>query len=124
MLAGICHLSVFFAPVILPLIIWLAMRQSQPYASKQAKQAFFFHLGFTVLTVLGVIGAQVFVFSTMVAAGAVSQDPTAPLAVLPLVFLVYGVIFLVGIVDVVLSVIGAVQAFQGKPFHYPLLGGL
>jgi uncharacterized Tic20 family protein len=30
----------------------------------------------------------------------------------------------IGLVNIIFSIIAAVQAFQGKPFHYPLLGGL
>src|SRR6185312_6842858 len=54
-LAGLAHLSVFFAPIILPLIVWLAMRNSSPYASRQGKQAFFFHLFFSALTFVTLI---------------------------------------------------------------------
>ncbi len=61
-LAGICHLSVFFAPIILPLIIWLAMRRTHSYASSQAKQAFFFHLFFTIIAFVGLIVLQFFFF--------------------------------------------------------------
>lgn len=125
-LAGFCHLSVFFAPLILPLIIWLAMSRSQPYASQQAKQAFFFHLGFSVLAVIGVVGAQIFYFSSMIAIGSSggAGDPTAGLIFLPFILAGYGLLIGVGLIDTVYSIIGAVQAFQGKPFHYPLLGRL
>jgi uncharacterized Tic20 family protein len=34
------------------------------------------------------------------------------------------VIFALGIINMVFSVIAAIQAFQGKPYHYPLLGWL
>ena len=63
-LAGLCHLSVFFAPVILPLIIWLAMRRTQPYASQQAEQAFWFHLSFAALVFIAVISMQAYFFTT------------------------------------------------------------
>src|SRR5215472_12614903 len=42
--AGLAHLSSFFAPLVVPLIIWLVVRDSMPYAARQAKQALFFHL--------------------------------------------------------------------------------
>src|SRR5579859_7416673 len=51
-LAGLAHLSVFFAPLLVPLIIWLASQRTAPYASRQAKQAFFFHLGIIVLSIV------------------------------------------------------------------------
>ena len=36
----------------------------------------------------------------------------------------YAVIGILSLVQIIFSIIGAVQAFQGKPFHYPLLGWL
>jgi uncharacterized Tic20 family protein len=127
-LAGLCHLSVFFAPVILPLIIWLAMRRTQPYASLQAKQAFWFHLSFAALVFIAAIGMQVYfittAFATVGTAG-VGADPIGiDLSLLPGIFALYGVIVALGLINVVFSIIAAIQAFQGKPYHYPLLGWL
>lgn len=123
-LAGICHLSFFFAPVILPLIIWLAMRNTQPYASSQAKQAFVFHLFFTVLSVGAYIGLQVFFISSVFSMNPQTPpDPTTFGAGFFLaLFGVYGAIAILGIINLVFSIIGAIQGFQGRPFHYPLLG--
>ncbi len=126
-LAGLCHLSVFFAPLILPLIIWLAMRQSQPYASQQAKQAFWFHLGFVALAFLAGAALQIFFFSTAFTAASAggSPDPLGiDLSLLPTVFVFYGLLIIFGLTNAIFSVIAAIQAFQGKPFHYPGLGWL
>lgn len=126
-LAGLCHLSVFFAPVILPLIIWLAMRRSQPYASTQAKQAFFFHLSFSILAIIGAFSIQaIFISGAFTAAQTASatNQINFELTMLPLVLAIYGALAFVGLVDVIFSIIAAVQAFQGKPYHYPLLGWL
>ena len=126
-LAGICHLSVFFAPVILPLIIWLAMDKSQPYASRQAKQAFFFHLGYTVFTIIVVVAVQAYYLTnifTLIGQSSATTPSTVNLSFLPLVFAGYGLIGVVALIEIIFSIFGAVQAFQGKPFHYPLLGGL
>jgi uncharacterized Tic20 family protein len=38
------------------------------------------------------------------------------------IFIFYGVLFGVQIVAIVFGVIGAVKAFKGEPFHYPLMG--
>ncbi len=127
-LAGLCHLSVFFAPIILPLVIWLAMRRSQPYASQQAKQAFWFHLSFGALVFIAVIGMQAYFFTTAFAAvgtASAGADPIGiDLSLLPGIFALYGVMIVLGLTDAVFSVIAAIQAFQGKPYHYPLLGWL
>lgn len=125
-LAGFCHLSVFFAPVILPLVVWLAVKRTQPYASQQAKQAFFFHLFFSILSVGAVLGLQVIMFSTMfsgVGSGAAPDPASFNTPVFPLALVgVYGVLGVLGLINAIFSVIAAVQAFQGKPYRYPLLG--
>jgi uncharacterized Tic20 family protein len=127
-LAGLCHLSVFFAPFILPLIIWLAMRESHPYASQQAKQAFWFHLILGAIGFVGVIILEAVAFSTFFATASLNssstQDPFTNLAGLGSILAFYGVLGAIGLVNIIFSIIAAVQAFQGKPFHYPLLGGL
>jgi uncharacterized Tic20 family protein len=126
-LAGLAHLSVFFAPVIFPLIIWIATRKSSSYTSYQGKQAFFFHLFFWVLSVTAVV---VFIFS-----GGFfgpnspffsSIGPNGPGDFTPF-FVILGfdaLLGILGLVQTIFSIIGAVQTFQGKPFHYPLLGWL
>lgn len=130
-LAGLAHLSVLFAPVILPLIFWLMLRQSHPYASKQSKQAFWFHLAIGVITFV-VFGSLYAVFLAAVFSNAATLNPAAdptsipgfPVAGFVALGIMYLVLFIVGIFNLVFSVIGAVKSFQGKPFHYPLLGWL
>jgi uncharacterized Tic20 family protein len=126
-LAGLAHLSVFFAPVIFPLIIWVAMRKSSPYASYQGKQAFVFHLFFWVLSIAALIvfffyggffGPNSFLFSSL---GPDSPDAFSPFLVILGFEALLGIL---GLVETIFSIIGAVQAFQGKPFQYPLLGWL
>ena len=124
-LAGLAHLSVFFAPIILPLVVWLAMRNSSPYASRQGKQAFFFHLFFTALTFVTLILLYVGFFSFAIAS--TSDSGTSDIGGFsPFVLILgfYAVIGILSLVEIIFSIIGAVQAFQGKPFHYPLLGWL
>jgi len=126
-LAGICHLSVFFAPVILPLIIWLAMRRTHPFASSQAKQAFWFHLFFGAIALAAVIGFQSYFLSrmfTLFNTGATPDPATVNLTLFPALMGLYGILGAAGLIDAIFSVIGAVKAFRGQPFHYPLLGWL
>ncbi len=55
LLAGLAHLSSLFAPLIAPLLIWLLTRATMPYASRQGKQAFFFHLILSAISLVLVI---------------------------------------------------------------------
>lgn len=129
-LAGIAHLSVFFAPVILPLIFWLAMRESHPYASRQSKQAFWFHLFMGVIAFVGIIIVQMVIFTSVISSiGDVSSssappDPFTVFGGIGFIFAFYGIFGVVGLINIIFSIIGAVNGFQGKPFHYPLLGWL
>jgi uncharacterized Tic20 family protein len=126
-LAGLAHLSVFFAPVIFPLIIWIATRKSSPYTSYQGKQAFVFHLFFWVLSVTAVI---VFIlYGGFFGPNSPFFSPIGPTGTSDFTpfFVILGFDALLGIlslVQTIFSIIGAVQTFQGKPFHYPLLGWL
>jgi uncharacterized Tic20 family protein len=125
-IAGIAHLSSLFAPVIGPLIIWLAARDGMPYAARQAKQALSFHL---VMVALGLVVGLVLVgrlVSSIYAA--VSQAVTSdivPSTTIPAWLLaLFTLALILGLTGQVLSIYGAVQAFQGKDFSYPLLGWL
>jgi uncharacterized Tic20 family protein len=124
-LAGISHLSVFFAPLLLPLIVWLVVRESLPYASQQAKQAFFFHLLVTVVALVVVVPLVV-VFGIAVGgtAALIGHSFASGLGFLPFAafFCGFGLILLVVVCEIVFAIYAAVQAFQGRPFHYPLLG--
>ena len=51
-LGGISYLSVFFAPVLFPLIVWIV---AQPPASTHARNALFNHIMSWVMVVLGVV---------------------------------------------------------------------
>jgi uncharacterized Tic20 family protein len=126
--AGIAHLSSFFAPLVVPLIIWLITRDSMPYASRQGKQAFFFHL---LISALGLVVAFVLFFSFVTTIFATtSQAITSETAPAPSIgfpawfFALITFAIIIGLSSQVLSIYGAVQAFQGKDFSYPLLGWL
>lgn len=124
-MAGIAHLSVFFAPLILPLILWLVARGTQPYAAHQSKQAFFFHLIFTVLILVLVLPLWLGGFFLAIAASAGGNPNDASFGAFPLIFCgVWLVAVVLGITQIVFGIYAAVQAFNGRPYHYPLLGGI
>jgi uncharacterized Tic20 family protein len=119
-LAGIAHLSIFFAPLLLPLIIWLAAQQSAPYASRQGKQAFVFHLALGAVAVL-VVAAFVAV-SVAAGAGAALAGDHRGLGLAFTLFLLGGLaLVVVELAGVGFAIYGAIEAFQGHPFSYPFL---
>jgi uncharacterized Tic20 family protein len=138
-IAGISHLSIFFLPFVLPLVLWLALKDRMPYASHQSKQAFWFHVIIS-LTSLGFFAAVavLFLVVALVAgalgiAGAASSNGGSGLPLLPIAGAggIFGILFVIlfwlgalalSIGSIVLAIMGAIQGFEGKPFHYPLLG--
>lgn len=125
-IAGVAHLSSFFAPLVVPLIIWLVVRDSMPYAAHQAKQAFFFHLVMAVLGLVGVFVLFLSLVSTLFATASQAITSEVATSTTPPGWLFALITFaiIIGLTGQILSIYGAVQAFQGKDFSYPLLGWL
>src|SRR5262245_20722089 len=84
LLAGLSHLSIFLLPFIFPLIIWLALKDSAPYASRQAKQSFWWHVIYAVAAFALVIGVQL-IFVAGFAASALGATASAGDSGLPFV---------------------------------------
>ncbi len=127
-LAGIAHLSIFFGALIVPLIIWLTTTKSSPYASRQAKQAFLFHCVYAVVEFIVVMVSLVvfFVFfSSAFTSATVNPNNPNPTPFIGGIFLfdalIIGGSLVVSIGAIILGVYAAIQAFQGRPYHYPLL---
>ncbi|HEV7129268.1 MAG TPA: DUF4870 domain-containing protein [Ktedonobacterales bacterium] len=120
-IVAVCaHLSVFVAPLLLPLIFWLATRQTMAYASRQARQAFIFHLSIVLLIALD--AGLLFALALGTALWAGATDSPGPLGLGVFVVLLGGLVAL-GLVlaGVVFSVIAAIQVLRGQPFSYPFL---
>lgn len=124
-LAGFAHLSVFYMPLLVPLILWLALRSGAPYASRQAKQAFFFHILVLAVVAVGIIPAWVVLVigGLTVATASRSAELHAGGATLSISSLICGgaLMFALAIVLSSFGVYGSLQAFMGRSFHYPLL---
>lgn len=89
------HLSALFGVgIILPLVVYLAMRSESAFAAGNAREALNFHIS-VFIYVLGCI---------------------------PLMFVLVGIPLAIGIGlgSVVLAIIAAVKASQGQCYHYPL----
>jgi hypothetical protein len=93
--AILSHLSALLgAGVILPLVVYLAMRNESDYVATNAKEALNFHI-------------SVYLYA---------------ICCVPLVFIVIGVplLFAIGISSFVLAIIGAIKASEGRCYRYPL----
>ncbi len=89
------HLSVFFGlGILLPLVVYLAMRRDSEYVAANAREALNFHI-------------SVYIYA---------------LCCVPLMFILIGIplAIAVGLGSLVLAVIAAVKASDGQCYHYPL----
>jgi len=89
------HLSALFGVgIILPLVVYLAMRNESEYVAANAKEALNFHI-------------SVFIYA---------------LCCIPLVFVLIGIPLLVviGITSLVLAIIATIKASDGQCYRYPL----
>jgi len=89
------HLSAFFGVgIILPLVVYLAMRKESEYVACNAREALNFHI-------------SLFIYA---------------ICCIPLIFILIGIPLLIaiGLGSLVLSIVAAVKASDGGCYHYPL----
>jgi len=93
---AITHASAFFAPFLVPLIVWLLMQDRE--AKNMALQALLFHL------IMGILISISWGLS----------------------FIVIGIPFLIvfGLMGIYYPIKGVVYALKGRPFQYPVIGAL
>jgi uncharacterized protein len=90
-----CHLSFFVGlPFLLPLVVYLAMKNDSAYVRENAREALNFHI-------------SVLIYS---------------LCCVPLIFVVIGfpLLFVIGIASLIFAVIAALKASDGQCYRYPL----
>ena len=89
------HLSMLFGVgVVLPLVVYLAMRRESEYVATNAKEALNFHISIYIYL----------------------------LCCIPLAFILIGIplMFVIGIGSLVLAIVAAVKASDGVCYHYPV----
>src|SRR2546426_4953053 len=89
------HLSAFFGVgIILPLVVYLAMRKESEYVACNAREALNFHI-------------SLFIYA---------------ICCIPLIFILIGIPLLIAIAlgSLVLAIVAAVKASDGGCYHYPL----
>ena len=89
------HLSALMGVgLLLPLVVYLAMKHESEYVASNAREALNFHLTILIYAV----------------------------CLVPLVFVLIGIplMFVLGIGSLVLAILAAIKAADGKCYHYPL----
>lgn len=106
LLGAVCHFSIFFLPIVLPLIVWLIEKDKKdfsPFVVFQAKQALLYQLTVFVLFIgIGLFG-------------------------LGLSYLLFGLLFLpayliVYLMALIYAAYGGIQCLLGVDFQYFYLG--
>lgn len=93
LLATFCHVSALFAPILLPLIVYL-LKSDSSFVRNHAKEALMFHIGMAVAETISAL-------LTVILIG---------LLLIPIFFIIY----------VVCTVIAVKRAWNGKPYQYPV----
>jgi uncharacterized Tic20 family protein len=91
----LCHLSFFVGlPFLLPLVVYLAMKNDSEYVAANAREALNFHISMLIYGI----------------------------CCIPLVFVIIGgfLLALIGICSLIFAIIAAVDASKGQCYHYPL----
>lgn len=129
-LAALSHVSALLPlmGVIAPIVIWVTQREKSKYVAFQSLQALAYQLVMIIAWILG-MGCYLLsffvIFAGMIFGAATESLGSSELLVVMTSFfplIVFGVILLVGFVFIIYGVVGAVNAFQGKPFRYIILG--
>jgi hypothetical protein len=91
----LCHLSFFVGlPFLLPLVVYLAMKNDSAYVAENAREALNFHISVLIYSI----------------------------CCIPLTFVIIGIplLILMGIGSLIMAVIAAVKSSDGRCYRYPL----
>ena len=129
-MAALSHISVLmpFIGVIAPIVIWVTQKEKSRYVAFQSLQALAFQLSLIVAWFIG-MGCYMLSFFGMFftlpfASTTESSQTLSPLFGLAffIPFLILGAFFVGGFLFILYGIVGAIMAFQGKPFRYAIIG--
>ena len=97
-LSAIAYLSIFFAPVILPVVMWIMMEDTIKY---HAKYAFFNHIA-CLLCIFGIPGSGAFLFvSALVVPEYIEIIQVIAPVIAFILFILLGILFVINIMRAV-----------------------
>ena len=126
-MAALSHISALLpmVGVIAPIVIWITQKDKSKYVAFQALQALAYQLTMILAWFIGMGCYMLSFFGTFFTIPfSDSSQSASPLFALGFIipFLVFGGIFIGGFFFVIYGIVGAVMAFQGKPFRYIIIG--
>jgi uncharacterized Tic20 family protein len=119
------HISVLipYIGVIVPILIWVTQKDKSRFVYLQALQAAAYQLALFVATLLG-WGCYILSFVLLIPTIALIQ-PSSEWPVLAVTFIPFCVLGLIGLgwlLFLIYGIVAAIQVFQGKDFHYIVIG--
>jgi uncharacterized Tic20 family protein len=117
---------IFMIGLVVPIVIWITQKDKSRYVAFQALQATVYQIALVLLYFLsfGCYFASFFgVFSGTAVLSAANSNFT-PEALLFVPFLVLGSMMCLGILGILYGLYAAIMTFQGKDFHYIVIGKL
>jgi len=129
-MAALSHISALLPlmGVIAPIVIWITQKDKSRYVAFQSLQALVFQFVMIIGWFLG-MGCYTcsffgMFFPLMLSESSSNLGANEGLLIIATMFpfFVMGAIFLLGFAFIVYGVIGAIMAFQGKPFRYVIIG--
>jgi uncharacterized Tic20 family protein len=130
-MAALAHVSAIlpFMGIIAPIVIWATQKDKSEFVAFQALQATAYQLIMIFAWFVGMGCYMLSFFSmflTIPFSGSGSEvDPTVTpffMAGFLIPFSIFGAIFVGGAILIVYGIVGAVMTFQGKKFHYIVIG--
>jgi hypothetical protein len=129
-MAALSHVSILLPlmGVIAPIVIWVTQKEKSRYVAFQSLQALIYQLSMIIAWFLG-MGCYMCSFFGMIIPLTVSESSSnlganegLLIVATMFPFFVMGALFLFGFAFIIYGVVGAIMAFQGKPFRYVIIG--
>ncbi len=125
MLSMLCHLSMLFGGLIMPIIIWAIKKDQSKFVRFHSLQSIFFHLSFSII-----LAIVIMIFAVAIAIAGVGFTKMANLqhtSGMPAVFMIIMFMFVGLLIVAIFGGIGysiylAVKSYQGEKIRIPILG--
>lgn len=129
-MAALAHISVLLPlmGVIAPIVIWVTQKDKSRYVAFQSLQALIYQLTMIIAWFLGMGCYMCSAFGMFIplmlseSTSNLGANEGLLIMVTMFPFIVMGMMFLFGFAFIIYGVIGAILAFQGKPFRYAIIG--
>jgi uncharacterized protein len=121
-LSLLCHLSMIFGGIIMPIIIWAIKKEQSEFVRFHSLQSIFFHLAFAVILAVFIVVVAVVIVLTGVGFGSARHSTGMPAIFLIIVFIFSAVIILLALGGTGYSIYLAVKSYQGEKTKIPIIG--